>query len=363
MDASAVEFIGYIATHESSEIKPAAEPRVDPAYVATVANAHEAAGFDRALVAFHSTAPDSLLVASHALAATRRLHLMIAHRPGFTAPTVAARQFATLDQLSGGRVGVHVITGGNDAEQRQDGDFLTKEERYARTDEYLDVMTREWTSDVPFDHEGRFYRVAGAYSAVRCVQRPHIPVYFGGASAAALTVAAKHADVYALWGETLAQVREITGELRAAAGTHGRSLRFSLSFRPILADTEEKAWARAHDIYERARALLAGRDTGPAENTGAHRLMAAVRQGERLDARLWTKMAALSGGRWNSTALVGTPEQVADALLQYYDLGVTTFLIRGFDPLEDALDYGRALIPLTRAGIARRRREAGLAAQ
>ncbi len=364
MNAPAPEFIGYVATHESSEIKPAAVPKVDPAYVAAVANAHEAAGFDRALVAFHSTAPDSLLVASHALAATRRLHLMIAHRPGFTAPTVAARQFATLDQFSGGRVAIHVITGGNDAEQRQDGDFLTKEERYARTDEYLDVMKREWTSDVPFDHEGRFYRVGGAQSAVRCAQRPHIPIYFGGASPAALAVAAKHADVYALWGETLAQVREITAELRAAAGAHGRSLRFSLSFRPILADTEEKAWARAHDIYERARALLvaSGRDAGPAENTGAHRLMAAVRQGERLDARLWTKMAALSGGRWNSTALVGTPEQVTDALLQYYDLGVTTFLVRGFDPLEDALDYGRALIPLTRAGIARRRQKAGIAA-
>ena len=260
---------------------------------------------------------------------------------------------------------MHIITGGDDREQRQDGDFLSKDDRYARTDEYLDVMKKEWTSDRPFDHEGRFYKVEGAHSTVHGVQAPNIPVYFGGASDAALAVAAKHADIYALWGETHAQVRELIGRVKTLARMQGRTPRFSLSLRPILADTEEKAWARAEAIYQQAKALedASGVQKPAAANTGAHRLLAAVAQGERLDKRLWTKMASLSGGRWNSTALVGTPEQVADALLDYYDLGVTTFLIRGFDPLEDAIDYGRELIPRTRDLVARRRATAGIAAE
>ena len=270
LPASGVEFIGYVNTRPVSEIHPATGPAIDVAYIGTVARAHEAAGFDRALVAFHSTAPDSIIVAAHAASVTRTLNLMIAHRPGFAAPTVAARQLATLDQLTGGRVAVHIITGGDDAEQRQDGDFLSKEDRYARTSEYLDVMKAEWTSEAPFDHAGRFYQVEGAVSAVRCVSRPHLPVYFGGASEAALRVAARHADVYALWGETHAQVRELTGRVRTLAREHGRAPRFSLSFRPILADTEDAAWARADDLPPRPRARDGvGRDSP--KRGGEHR--------------------------------------------------------------------------------------------
>ncbi|MGK9230904.1 LLM class flavin-dependent oxidoreductase [Inquilinus limosus] len=361
-----VEFIGFIGTRDFSETRPASGPVVDVSYIETVARAHEAAGFDRALVAFHSTSPESILVAAHAASVTERLGLMIAHRPGFTAPTLAARQFATLDQLTGGRVAVHIITGGDDAELRQDGDFLTKDERYARTDEYLGVLRKIWTSDAPFDHEGRFYRFERGFSAVKSVRTPHIPVYFGGASDAAIAVAGKHADIYALWGETHAQVRELTGRVRAAAAKHGRQLRFSLSLRPILAETEEKAWARADAILEQARAVQDQtgyrRTTEPA-NAGSQRLLAAAAQGPRLDKRLWTGIAALTGAKGNSTALVGTPEQVADALLDYYDLGVTTFLIRGFDPLDDAIDYGRELIPLTRKLVAERARANATAAE
>ena len=345
-----IEFIGYIATQESSEIRPATGPVIDPAYVATVANAHEAAGFDRALVAFHATNPDSIVVASQAAAATRRLGLMIAHRPGFAAPTVAARQLATLDHFSGGRVAVHIITGGDEVDLARDGETLGKEDRYARTSEYLDVMRLEWSSREPFDYAGRFYSVKGARSSVRPLNPAGIPVYFGGASDAAVAVGARHADVYALWGEDLAQAAEITQRIRAEAGKHGRSVRFSLSFRPILAESETAAWARAEAIYAKAKALepQGGPRQPEATNAGSQRLRAVAAKGDRVDERLWTKMATLTGGRWNSTSLVGTPRQVAQALLAYYDLGVTTFLIRGYDPLEDALAYGRELIPLTR---------------
>lgn len=360
-----IEFIGYIATRESSEIIPPTGPVIDVAHVETVARAHEASGFDRALVAFHSTSPESILVASHAASVTSRLGLMIAHRPGFTQPTLAARQFATLDQFTGGRIAVHIISGGDDAEQRQDGDFLTKDERYARTGEYLDVVRRVWTSDQPFDHHGRFYRFERAFSTVKPVQKPHIPIYFGGASDAAIPVAGQYADIYALWGETHDQVRELTGRVRAAAAQHGRKPRFSLSLRPILADTEEQAWKRADEILDRARELADKTGFTRARepvNSGSLRLLEAAAKGSRLDKRLWTGIAALTGARGNSTSLVGTPEQVADALVDYYDLGVSTFLIRGFEPLADAVDYGRTLIPLTRELTARRAEQAGAAA-
>jgi alkanesulfonate monooxygenase len=352
-----IEFIGYVGTRLFSEIHPPRGPAVDLEHIETVAQAHERGGFDRVLVAFHSISPESILISAHIAAVTQRLGLMVAHRPGFTVPTLAARQFATLDQITRGRAAVHIITGGDDAEQRQDGDFLGKDERYARTDEYLDVVRRVWLSAEPFDHAGRYYRFERAFSTVKCLQQPHIPVYFGGASDAAIAVAGKHADVYALWGETHAQVRELIARVRASASAHGRSVRFSLSLRPILADTEEKAWARADAILERARALAGKtgfvRDKPPA-NAGSLRLLQAAARGTRLDKRLWTALAALTGAKGNSTALVGTPEQVADALLDYYDLGITTFLIRGFDPLEDAVGYGRELIPLTRELVAAR---------
>jgi len=129
-----VEFIGFIGTRLQSEIIAPQAPVLDPAYVEQAARIHEDGGFDRALIAFHSTSPESILVAVHAASVTKRLGLLIAHRPGFTAPTLAARQFATLDVLTGGRIALHVITGGNDAELRQDGSYIGKDERYARTE-------------------------------------------------------------------------------------------------------------------------------------------------------------------------------------------------------------------------------------
>jgi alkanesulfonate monooxygenase len=362
-----VEFIGYIGTRKFSEIHPPEGPVLDRAYVETVAKAHEDSGFDRALIAFNSSSPESILVAGHAASVTCRLGFMIAHRPGFTAPTLAARQFATLDQLTGGRIAVHIITGGSDAEQRQDGDFLSHDERYARTDEYLDIVRRIWTSDKPFNHEGRFYRFESGFSGVKSIQQPHIPVYFGGSSDAAIAVAGKHADIYALWGETHAQVRETIAQVRASAAKHGREVRFSLSLRPILAGTEEQAWVRADDILARTLELRARSGLGMQHmagmSVGSQRLLAAAAQGSRLDKRLWTAIAEATGARGNTTALVGTAEQVAEALLDYYDLGVTTFLIRGFDPLEDAVDYGRSLLPLTRELVAERVRNAATAAE
>lgn len=352
-----VEFIGMIHHRHASEIHPpAANLVLDRGYIRDFAQSAEAGGFDRLLVGYHSDAPDGFLVAANAAAHTNRIGFLVAHRPGFVSPTVAARKFATLDQITAGRAAIHVISGGDDADQRRDGDWLEKDERYARTDEYVHILNRIWTEQGPVSHVGKYYHFEGASTAVRCYQQPRIPIYFAGASDAAISVAGKHADVYALWGETYEQVRELTSRVRAAAAEHGRSIRFSLSLRPILARTEDEAWERAERIKQLITELRAKAGLGPRNpaNEGSRRLLAAAAQGERLDRRLWTGAAMLTGARGNTTSLVGTPRQVAEALVDYYDLDVTTFLIRGFDPLEDAIDYGRDLLPLTKRLIAER---------
>jgi alkanesulfonate monooxygenase len=360
-----VEFIGYVGHFNSSETIRRTTGAIDPGFIEAAAKAQEHVGFDRVLVAFNSTSAESILVSQHITSVTERLGVMIAHRPGFTAPTVAARQLATLDQLSKGRVAVHIITGGNDVELAQDGDHLSKDERYARTSEYLDVVRQEWTAPEPFYYAGKYYNVERGFGDVKPYSAAGIPIYFGGASAAAIPVAGKHADVYALWGETYEQVRTLVARIRAAAAPFGRTPRFSLSLRPVLADTEDQAWAKADDILARATALRQAGGSGRSPNNaregvqappneGSRRLLEAAAQGTRVDKRLWTGIAALTGAQGNSTGLVGTPDQVADAMLDYVDLGISTFLIRGFDPLVDAVQYGRELIPRVRALVAAR---------
>ncbi|AYM95417.1 LLM class flavin-dependent oxidoreductase [Acidovorax sp. 1608163] len=359
-----VQFIGMIQPHEVSETITRKGPAVDPAYVRVFAQAHEHAGFDRILVPASSSSPDTLLTVNYAASVTDKIKFLLAHRPGFVAPTLAARQLATLDHYTGGRVAVHYITGGSDEDQQRDGDFVGHDERYARTDEYLGLLRQVWTADKPFDHEGAYYRVKGAWSEVKPVQAPYVPIYFGGASAPALQVAGKHADVYALWGESLEQAGDLVRRVRAEAARHGRTVQFSISFRPILGATEDEAWARAYRILEETRRLRVDQGYargGPQQSEGARRLLADAAKGDRVDEHLWTAIARETGGRSNTTSLVGTPEQVANALLKYYDLGITTFLIRGFDPLLDTIAYGRDLLPLVRAKVAER--EAARAAQ
>ena len=361
-----VEFIGMIQAHERSElIHPRSQVydgAIDPPYIARFARAHEEGGFDRVLIGASSSSPDGWSIASFAAAQTERLTFLVAHRPGFVAPTLAARKAITLDHLTGGRVAVHIITGGSDAEMRRDGDSLDHDTRYRRTDEYLNIVRKTWTSTEPFDYDGEFYRVERAVSDVQPLQQPSIPLYFGGASGPAVAVGAKHADVYAAWGEPIAAIKQRIAEVQAAVtpertGRPVESPRFSVSLRLILGETEEKAWAKAHDYLERIVALNGGKRTAESARPGAvgsKRLLDFAAQQDIYDKRLWTPIAAATGAAGNSTALVGTPEQVAESLLDYYDAGATTLLIRGFDPYQDAIDYGREVIPLVKAEVSRR---------
>ena len=288
----------------------------------------------------------------HASSVTERLNFLLAHRPGFVAPPVAARKLATLDQLSDGRLAVHIIAGGSDGDQAKDGDWTDHEARYRRSAEYISVLRRTWTEAAPFDHQGKFYRTRGTYAEIRCRQQPHIPIYGGGGSDAAVRALAPHVDVFMLWGEPLKDTALFMDRVRREATLHGRSPSFSLSTRPILAATEGEAWDRARGILDRVLLNRGGAPAPKRQNVGSKRLLQAAAEAEVHDTCLWTPLAAATGASGNSTALVGTPEVVAKALLEYYKLGATSLLIRGYDPRPDAIQYGEELIPRIRELVA-----------
>lgn len=376
-----IEFIGFLGSAPFSEVEAGnGGPNVQPEYIAAIARAHEDADFDRALIGYGADGADGWQVGAYAAQQTDRLGFLIAHRPGFVQPTVAARFASTLDVTSKGRVALHIITGGSDAEQARDGDFLPKEERYARSGEYMQVLKKCWNEREPFTHEGRFYKFVDVRQAVRPHENRDIPLYFGGSTPVAFDIGAKQADVYAMFGEPIEDVRATIADIRRRAAAFGRepdSIGFSVSLRPILGATEERAWERAFSYLETVRARKRGTDIAAPpgrfmrsggnsiipSSEASRRLLAVAERGDVVDERLFMAIARETGAGGNSTAPVGTPEQVAKTLLDYIDAGATTLLIRGYDALKDAAEYGVDLIPLVRQEMAHRARQAEVAAK
>ncbi|MFE5123873.1 LLM class flavin-dependent oxidoreductase [Streptomyces sp. NPDC056669] len=365
-----VEFLGIAATHDGSETTARSGGAFDKEYTLRLARAHEDHGWDRVLFAYGSGSPDPAPAAAYIASRLDRLQILLAHRPNVSYPTFAAKTFATLDQISEGRLTVHFITGGNDHEQGREGDTLTKDQRYARTREYIQIVRKIWTTHESFDHEGEHYRFRDFVSDVFPAQQPRPDISFGGSSPAAYAAGGAEADIYCLWGEPLEKTAEQIEAVKAAARAAGRTdvPRIQVAFRPIIAPTEELAWEKARRTVGAIEARKASgepvtrRHTGQAhpQNSGSQRLIAIAEAGERYDRALWTPTAAATGGAGNSNALVGTPETVARALLDYYDLGVDILSARGYDLLGDAIDFGRHVIPIVREEVAKR--DAGRAA-
>lgn len=363
-----VEFLGMGAGNDSTETTPPTTAFFDPAYAVEIARAHEETGWDHVLFAYNSTLQDPTVQAAWVAAHTERIQLRIAHRPNVSHPTYAARSLLTLDHLAGGRVTVHFITGGSQADQAREGDRLPKDERYRRTQEYIRIVRRVWESEEPFDWHGDFYDLEDFSTGLRPVagQRPGIS--FGGSSEAAWAVGAAEADIYALFGEPLAdaaaQQQQILGRATAAGRT--APLRWQIAFRPIIAPTDEQAWEKAHHVLGRLTARRSGGEVldplrhyaRTPEAAGTRRLLEAAARGEHHDRALWTALAtAAGGGGGSATALVGSYDTVAQALLDYTDLGFEIFGLRGYDLLPDAREFGQHVIPQVKAEVARR--EAG----
>ncbi|WP_029290820.1 LLM class flavin-dependent oxidoreductase [Cellulomonas sp. HZM] len=366
-----VEFLGIATTSDASETTAATTSPVDIGYLERIVRAHEDNGWTRVLFAYGSSGLEPSALAGYVAGRLDSIELLLAHRPNVSYPTYAAKTFATLDQVSRGRLSVHFITGGSDREQAREGDRLTKDERYARTHEYIQVVKKAWTSTEPFDHHGTFYDFDDFVLDAKAYEGRSPTISFGGSSDAAYRVGAAEADIFAVWGEPLASTAEQIARIHAEAAAAGRTTppRIHAAFRPIIAPTEELAWERAHRVLDRIEArkaaagpALARWSDGAPQNAGSQRLLEIAAQGERFDTALWTATARATGGAGNSNALVGTPETVAQALLAYYDLGVRIVSARGYDLLDDAVDFGRYVIPLVKEGVAERDRAAASAA-
>ena len=358
-----IEFLGIAALNNGSETQPRSGSSFDLDYTLRLARAHEDNGWDRVLFAYHSGSPDPASVAALVAAKLDTLKILLAHRPNVSYPTYAAKVVATLDQISAGRVNLHVITGGSTADQAAEGDHLSKDDRYARTGEYIRILKRAWTDTSRFSFAGNHYQFEDFVSDIFPAQTPRPQISFGGSSPAAYTIGAAEADIFALWGEPLADTAEQIQTITDAALASGRSERprIQVAFRPIIAATEALAWQKAEEILgqvERRVAATATPEQAAAllspENAGSQRLLRIAEQGDRFDKALWTKAGKAAGGRGNSNALVGTPEQVAAALLDYIDLGVDIISARGYDYVDDTIDFGRYVIPLVRAEVAKR---------
>lgn len=352
-----LEIVGVVNHRPAAVGAPPSPLDFDPDHIRASALSQEAAGYDRVLIANAATMPESLAIGAYLSPVTTRLGFMLAHRPGFVPPTMAARHLATLDRLSNGRAAVHIIAGADDREVQADGAFNTKEHRYRVAAEYVEVLRRMWSSPEPFDFRGEFYTFNNAFAMVR-PRGDALPVYWGGTSDLALDLAGQCADVYALGGDTFAGAGELAAKAHAAAKRHGRDIKVLMTIVIIVGETEGAAWDRARDIYERVMAqgapgIMASHEKeGDKPAAGAfQRMLERTKEGERLDRCLWTGLNKAYQGRGNNSVLVGTAEQIADSLMEYRRLGITRFLLRGPDQDRDAAVIGGELVPTLRQKI------------
>jgi alkanesulfonate monooxygenase len=357
-----VEFISAVSPSAASELNAGLGWGLDVDYARKYARALDDGGFDYTLVAYGSSAADANQLAQFVATNTERIKPMLAHRPGVIFPTHAARTFATLDQISRGRLAIHIISGGSDEEQRREGDYLAKNERYERSDEYIQILRKVWAATEPVDHEGTYYRFEGFKSAVRPYAGT-IPISVGGSSQDAYRVGGQQGDIFGLWGEPLKETAEQIAAVNTVADAAGRPRpRIWVSFRPIIAPTDELAWEKAHRTLARVQETFPGvakgkyplPGTGRPANVGSQRLLEVAARGELHDRALWTPLVTATNAAGSSTALVGSPETVAAALLDYVDIGCELLSIRGYDPLNDAIDYARYVLPLVRQELAHR---------
>jgi alkanesulfonate monooxygenase len=327
------------------------EPTID--YLAEVARTAEQLGFEGVLTPTGTFCEDAWLVTAALLRETSRLKFLVAFRPGVINPVLAAQMAAAYQRISGGRLMLNIVTGGEPREQARFGDTDPKATRYARTEEFLSVVRGAW-DESPFDFKGQVFDVAGAQVSGGIDPRPDI--YFGGSSGPAGPVAATHADVYLTWGEPPEQVAEKLDWMRSLAAEQGRTLRFGLRIHTLSRDTSEEAWRHAQwlldgldpQLIADAQAALRG-----SESTGQARMLALRDRTSYADARelevspgLWTGVGLVRGGA--GTALVGSHDEVAERLAEYHALGIDEFILSGYPHVEEAWWFGEGVIPRLR---------------
>ncbi|MGY3200222.1 LLM class flavin-dependent oxidoreductase [Streptomyces sp. TE5632] len=316
------------------------------AYLSQIARAAEQLGFVGALTPTGAWCEDAWLTTAMISRHTERLKFLVAFRPGFVSPTLAAQMASTFQRQTGGRLLLNVVTGGESHEQRAYGDFLDKDARYRRTGEFLRIVRDLW-GGATVSLDGEHLSVQDA--SLTRVPDPVPEVYFGGSSPAAVEVAARHADVYLTWGEPPAQVAEKIDRLRSAAAREGRTLRFGVRLHVITRDTAEQAWSEAFRLLdgfdqETVRSVQAG--LARSESEGQRRMLAlhgGSRDGLEIHPNLWAGIGLVRGGA--GTALVGSHDEVVERIEEYHDLGVEEFVLSGYPHLEEAYWFGEGVLP------------------
>jgi alkanesulfonate monooxygenase len=315
-------------------------------YLSQIARAAEDLGFTGALTPTGAWCEDAWLTTAMVSQRTERLKFLVAFRPDSVSPTLAAQMASTYQRHTGGRLLVNVVTGGESREQRAYGDFLDKDARYERTDEFLHIVRRLWAGE-RVTRTGKHLRVEEA-ELVR-LPDPAPGIYFGGSSPLALEVAARHVDVYLTWGEPPAAVAAKTARVRALAEAQGRRVRFGIRLHVITRDTAEQAWAEARRLLdgfdaETVRAVQEG--LARSDSEGQRRMLAlhgGGKDGLEIHPNLWAGIGLVRGGA--GTALVGSHEEVAGLIQEYHALGIEEFVLSGYPHLEEAYWFGEGVLP------------------
>jgi alkanesulfonate monooxygenase len=255
---------------------------------------------------------------------------------------------ATLDRVSNDRLLINVVTGGDPVELKGDGVFLDHGERYAVTDEFLRIWRALLAGETVTAH-GKHLRIEDGRLFFPAVQKPHPPLFFGGSSGAGMEVAAEHVDVYLTWGESPADVAEKIAAARRAAAARGRTLRFGIRLHVIVRDREADAWRAADDLISRLddTQIAAAQKTFARFDSVGQSRMARLHGGRRdnlvIAPNLWAGIGLVRGGA--GTALVGDPDQVAERMREYIDLGIEHFILSGYPHLEECYRFAELVMP------------------
>ncbi|MBB3908131.1 LLM class flavin-dependent oxidoreductase [Anoxybacteroides rupiense] len=343
-----VHFYWYVPTNGDGEYLGLKTPERPPTldYIVQIAQTAETAGFEGILIPTGIPYLDSWMVGSAIIHHTKKIKPLIAFRPGFIAPTVAAKMAATLHHFANGRVLVNVVTGGSAKELGQDGDFLEHDQRYHRTSEFLHVVKNAWTQP-SFNHQGHYFTIKDGTLRPSISKNPNIPIYFGGSSEIAKEVAAQSADVYLQWGEPVAHAKQQIEDVKQRAQKYGRTLEYGIRLHIVIRDHEQEAWDAAYKIISKVDSTVQHNIDHYYETTDSvaqKRMNELSKRNDRFDKYGWTGIGKIRKGA--GTALVGTPEQVREGLQEYIRAGVTHFILSGFPHLEEAERLGRSLLPL-----------------
>jgi alkanesulfonate monooxygenase len=317
-------------------------------YLQQIAQAVDNLGYTGALIPTGRSCEDAWIAASSLISVTKRMKFLVAIRPGIASPGVAARMAATFDRMSNGRLLVNVVTGGDPVELAGDGLHLSHDARYDLTDEFLSVW-RSIVSGETIDFDGRYLQIKGGKLLFPPVQSPYPPLWFGGSSAAAKRVAAKHIDVYLTWGEPPAQVAQKIQEVRQLAAEQGRTVRFGIRLHVIVRETESEAWEAANQLirYVDEEAIASAQKAFARADSEGQQRMSQLHGGSRealeVSPNLWAGVGLVRGGA--GTALVGDPDTVAQRMLEYSELGIDNFIFSGYPHLEEAYRVAELLFP------------------